>query len=436
MRRMIIKNTGKNRNRGVVLIITLWMVTVLTMIAYSLAYEMRLEVRVTRLKKDNLIAYHLAKAGLAKAICDLKNDMVIDRAEKSEMLDAEGDVWKNPEDKLKIELGKGTWSVKIIDEESLINLNKAHPILIEEAIKYFYEDDLDDDLAEDLQIAALAIYDWRDQDDKPGDGSIESEKELYEKYIAEDMEIDPDDPDSGINYRLKNDLFTSVEEILDVYGVSPDLFYGFDPEERKEEILIERLSRERRDNIHVMTGSSYDDSLDGWWNPEPEGLRDMLTINSSGYININTAGKAVLTALIAATRIGSPDPEDLAEAIIDYRRGGADDDIDNDKAFRNVGELSLVEGLSGGHVSRIKSFQKITVSSSNFRIIAEGNFGRAHRTIEAVVRRTWETFNVDTEDEDYDDTVKRRIKREDKDDDDGKITVECPTVRIIQWRER
>jgi len=68
--------------RGVIIILTLWLVTVLALIAYSLAYEMRSEGRLTKLKKDQLLAYQLAKAGVAKAICDLKNDMLMERQEK------------------------------------------------------------------------------------------------------------------------------------------------------------------------------------------------------------------------------------------------------------------------------------------------------------------------------------------------------------------
>jgi len=42
--------------RGVIIILTLWLVTVLALIAYSLAYEMRIEARLTKLKKDQLLA--------------------------------------------------------------------------------------------------------------------------------------------------------------------------------------------------------------------------------------------------------------------------------------------------------------------------------------------------------------------------------------------
>jgi len=410
------------------LILTLWMVTVLSLIAYSLAYEMRLEVRLTKLKKENFIAFQLARAGISKAICDLKNDMVIDRSEDAQVFDAEGDVWVFPEDKINIEMGDGTYTVKIIDEESYLNLNTMNVSVLRELIKYFIGEDED----EEAEKIAFAILDWKDPGDIPASGEAPTETEAYQKLIEEDFGLDYDS-DEEILYRLKNDFFTSVEELLDVYGMTPELFYGFDPEERKAELFKERAEREE-DNIHVMDITK--DDLESWYNREPEGLRDCLTINSSGALNVNTAGEAVLTALIAASGVAGNDPGDLAQAIIDYRRGGSDYDIDNDNAFRNIGELSQVDGLSGPVISRIRSLQRLTTTSTNFRIISVGKYKSARRTIEVVVSRTWESFNVDTTDDDYNPDVRRRIRRKDEDDDDERITVDCPTVRILQWRER
>ncbi len=417
-----------HRNRGVILLLTLWIVTVLSLIAYSLAYEMRLEVRLTKIKKDNLIAFELAKAGVAKALCDLKNDMLIDRAEKSQILDAEGDIWKKPDDKTYVEMAGGTYSVRIMDEESLINLNTASPLVLKELIKYFIGEDQD----EEANRIALAIIDWRDADDNPAIGEGQSEREIYAQKRAKDLDLDPDADDIP-EYRAKNDKFTSVEELLEVYGITPEIFYGFDPETRKEELLRERARSER--SYRHVSGVGHRNTSEKE-DEEPEGLRDLLTVNSSGKVNVNTAGEAVLTAIIAAARINDPDPGEIARRIVEFRRGSKDKDFDNDKAFRNIGELSQVDGLSGPLISRMSNIQHLCTSSNNFRIIAKGRSGRAHRTIEAVVRRTYETFNVDTSADDYDPSVLERVKRVDKERDDDLITVQSPTVRILQWRER
>jgi DNA uptake protein ComE-like DNA-binding protein len=405
------------------------MVTVLSLIAYSLAFEMRLEARLTKLRKDNLIAYQLAKAGLSKAICDLKNDMALDRSEDAQILDAEGDVWKNPKDKTDIPMAGGTYSVRIIDEESFLNLNRVNPLVMTEAVKYF----LGDEQEEEASRIAFSILDWRDGDDIPAKGGIAKEQEFYKEYIAEDMDIDLDDAPE-IDYRLKNDYFTTLEELLDCYGMTPELFYGFDPQQRKEEILMQKNVERKQDNIHVMSSSRKSDSYQ--IDVVPEGLRDLLTVYSNGMVNINTANEAVLTAVIAAARINDPDPEELAQSIIEYRRDGAKEDIENDKAFRSVEELSQVEGLSGPLISRLQSLQGLTTTSSNFRIIAEGKYGKAHRTIQAVVTRSWETFVVDTTDGELDPNIERRVRREDEKKDDTKVNVDSPTVRFVQIRER
>lgn len=431
-----ILNYNKRRSRGVILVLTLWMVTVLSLMAYSLAYEMRLELRLTKLKKDNLIAYQLAKAGVAKAVCDLKNDMVIDRAEEADMFDAEGDVWKKPEDKTNIELGDGTYTVRIYDEESRINLNQAHPLVLKALIKYFLEEEEEEG---EFERIAMAIQDWRDPDDQPAVNEGTSEVTYYMTQIAKEMgvDMDEDDYDSetytdlGVYYRLKNDRFTTVEEVLDVFGITPYLYYGFDPEEEREN----RYDTEEDDRYsqHIMGSGSYDDDLQ--WDFIPRGFGDTLTVNSANVVNVNTASEAVLTAIIDAAQISDPDPEDMARAIIDYRRGGGRYDVDNDNAFRQIGDLSQVDGLSGPLISRMQSVQRLTVSSTNFRIVAEGFSGKAHRTIETVVTRTYESFNVDAND-DYDPEITRRIRRVKEDEDSDRITVESPSVRIIQWKER
>ncbi|MBN1902079.1 general secretion pathway protein GspK [Candidatus Sumerlaeota bacterium] len=425
-----IKKRSFGRGSGVVLILTLWMVTVLSLIAYSLAFEMRLEARLTKLRKDNLMAYQLAKAGLAKGICDLKNDMVFDRSEDAQIFDAEGDVWKNPKDKTNIAMAGGTYSVRVIDEESYLNLNKVNPVVMTEAINYF----LGEEQEEEAGKIAFSILDWRDSDDIPAKGGFTKEPEFYLEYIAEDMDIDIEEAESRLQYRLKNDYFNTVEELLECYGMTPDLFYGFDPEERKKEIMMRKHTGRKRDNLHVMNSSSESDSYQ--IDIPPEGLRDLLTVRSNGTVNVNTASEAVLTAIIAAAQINDPDPEELARAIIEFRRDGADEDIENDQAFRTLEELSQVEGLSGPLISRLQSLQPLTTVSSNFRIIAEGTYGNAHRTIEAVVRRSWENFMVNSEEEELDPNVKRRIRREDDKKDDTKINIESPTVRFVQIRER
>ncbi len=422
---------NRMRRRGVLLILTLWMVTVLSLIAYSLAYEMRLEVRLTKLKKDNLLAYQLAKAGVAKAVCDLKNDMVIDRAEGSEEFDAEGDVWKFYEDKLDIPLGAGTFSVRIIDEESLLNLNSISPFVMEKLALYFLGDG--EDAEENALKIAQAVQDWRDADDTSISDQGISERQLYRQLIAEDWGIRGTDAELSeqIFYRIKNDVFTTVEELLDVYGVTPELFYGFDPEERKIELYRSRLEDRRRDNKHVLrAGGSDSESLD----IEPRGLRDALTINSNSMLNINTASEAVLTAVLSAAKIGDPQPEEIARAIVDHRRNNSRGSIDNDQAFRTPGDLAMVEGLDGGALSRLQSIQRITTTSTNFRIISQGRAGSATRTIEAIVVRTYETFNVDANEEGLSSDIRRRIRGEEG--DDNMVTVESPTVRIVQWRER
>ncbi len=100
------------------------------------------------------------------------------------------------------------------------------------------------------------------------------------------------------------------------------------------------------------------------------GLVDLLTVYSSGRININTAPKYVLMAL--DPRIDSS----IADRIIEYR---------SSKPFKRVEDLVLVEGVSFDILYRIRDF--IDVKSSTFRIRASVKTGEEETTFELVYDR-------------------------------------------------
>ncbi len=396
-----------NSHRGIILLLTLWMSIVLSIIAYSLTYQVRMEMKLSKNFRQNTQARALAIAGISKAVGDLKNDLIIDTSEGGIRLDAEGDIWSFPDDKTDIELGPGIYSASVIDENSKININSANLEVLKELLKVL---DVEEDEVDEI---ANAIIDWRDLDDKPLSGKGEKENTYYSSLIQDVDEDEFLDDESQILYRCKNDYYTTVEELLDVYGITPELFYGYDPEEKLEHYLSGK--KEDEDEVYI-------------------GLRDLVTVNGDGQLNVNTASFEVLTAVIAAAQVGGTDPEGLAEEIIDHRRGNRESDFDNDDAFHNWHQLSEVDGLNPGGARRMYTVQRLSTTSDCFQIISTGTVQDISKTIIVTVDRRFENYRVsgDDDDERFEGPMYRR--RDSRVEDEGSFIRE-PTVRALHWLE-
>jgi len=100
------------------------------------------------------------------------------------------------------------------------------------------------------------------------------------------------------------------------------------------------------------------------------GLLSLVTVHSSGKINVNTAPKYILMAL--DPRIDST----VADRIMEYR---------SSKPFKKVDDLVLVEGVSFDVLYRIRDM--IDVKSTHFRIVATVKAGEEETTVELVYDR-------------------------------------------------
>lgn len=174
--------------KGMILIVTLWILAILTLLAVSFSYRMRVEIKLTQFQIDSLRALYLAKAGINYAIAQLKKD--------TNDYDSLNEQWAY---KKEIELGKGKFIFYIEDEERRINLNTAPKSMLDKL-----------GLKEDI---VCAIIDWRDEDNKitKPDGV---EDEYYQTLNRP--------------YHCKNAPFESIEELLLVKGVTSEILYGED----------------------------------------------------------------------------------------------------------------------------------------------------------------------------------------------------------------
>jgi hypothetical protein len=171
----------QGRRRAAILILTLWIVLVLTLLAHSLAFEIQVESKLTSTYRDQFRAEQMARIGIARAVTDLRNDRLSERPEETikdvtdrEPFDALGDIWtgasivprvfevENADAASRAQKIEGEYELFVLDEESKIGLNNnkegMHLVL-----KFLLMQlDLDETDAEEI---AYAIRDWKDADD-------------------------------------------------------------------------------------------------------------------------------------------------------------------------------------------------------------------------------------------------------------------------------
>lgn len=390
--------------RGLILLITLWIVVVLSLLVYSLSYQIQMELRLTSMSKKQFQARALAKAALAKGIADLKNDYAIEQADPKMRFDGEGDIWSRPEEgKLDVELGRGEFTCIVEDAESYININMVGREMAQAMIEYLGYD------KEYSEKVSAIILDWSDSDDSPHRGDGTSERQLYAQYLAEWNDMP--DPEEATPIRMKNEKYTTVEELLSVPGVTPEMFYGEPPPGREKDKF-------RR----------FDPKYEGEF---IIGLKDLVSVDSTGAINLNTAGPHVLAVAIIAGGGDMASAYETAERIIDYRRGGRSEDFDNDKAFRTVNDLNAVADLATAS-GQLRRFQRVTVNSQIFAITGIGRVDDVQKSVRVLVRRDWTQYNRDESEE----SEEWRDKTEElRMTDNTEQTVGVPEVRVHRWRE-
>ena len=237
----------RGEERGFALIAVLLVLALVGLLGAEFAYSMRLEARATRNFMDAVRAGHLAEAGLESAV----REIVGQGALVAEADDGLLTFYTRDRVPLKrlpreaVSLGDGHYSYRITDEAARINVNSAPPARLDRLLQLL---DID---KEERDVIVDSIQDWRDANDAHRLSGAESEDHYLELPVP---------------YRARNSNLTSIDELLQIKGVTPALFRG---------------------------------------TPERPGLVDFLTVVSQGQaggqgqtdININTASKLVLSAL-------------------------------------------------------------------------------------------------------------------------------------------
>ena len=270
----------------------LWVLTILMVIVFSFSYLARTETFSSRAFKEGWENKFLAEAGIERAIMEL----FYRKQNPQNLGEEEQESWRIDGTEQVGALGGGYYRVRLVDESGKIDLNLAPEVILRNLISSLNLPGEDKDLL--VNTIVDSILDWKDPDDFHRLQGAESD---YYQSLPHP-------------YKAKNGNFDTVEELILVKGVTPEILYG---------------------------------------NDQKPGLVDFLTVQAkTNKINLNAASKSVLMALPGMT------PE-IAEAVAAYRQ---------DKEIQSLQEIA---GLLGEAQAQLAPY--VTVAAGNtFTIESRG----------------------------------------------------------------
>jgi len=281
--------------RGVALMMVLWIFMVLTVLVAEFSRGMRDEAVATQNMAEEVQARGVAMAGIGQALyrtLQTRQDNTED-----ETAEVDPDQWRPDGTWYDGEYGGGTFSVRMIDEDGKIPLNRVDEAMLRRVLTNV---GVTGDEQEELTDA---ILDWRDAD---------SMKRLHGAEADYYMSL----PEP---YMPKNGKFDAVEELLLVRGVTRDLFYGTGerPAAAKGGLKIDRDQQ------------------------PPIALRDIFSVfNKTSNINVRYAPAPVLRAVMGGE-------EDDVQAVLDAR--GSDPGSALTLVQAKVGDQAIARRLVDRH---------------------------------------------------------------------------------------
>ncbi len=317
---------------GVILVVVLWVLVILIILTIGLGRQTTIELSLSRYTLAKLKAKYIAWGGLIYALNQIKKDTKDPETGQFDSLYQCGiklEKDSSPEILFqRIPLGDGYFRISyfypgeslelygMIDEERKINLNSltAQNYLVFKNLLMKFG--VDDRTAETI---AASVVDWKDADSQPTHPPDGAEDDFYQNL--------------KIPYHCKNSAFDTIEELMLVKGMTPEIFGK---------------------------------------------IKDFITIfpkeSTTLLININTASAPVIESLAeiftgGITNTEASDAKSLTDKILAYRAGSDGQIMTNDDQL--IGQSNT--GLNPKETAIFLSMQNnITKSSHYFRVIVDG----------------------------------------------------------------
>jgi general secretion pathway protein K len=275
----------RNNESGIALILVLWVMVLLFALGTEFALSMKTEVNTTRNFKEDTEAYYLAKAGMNLAKAEILSDAqfhswtedkgyifgpvasgngeenntvepnTVPKVKPGVTTEAEQEIEApEPPPRTELPLGKGFIHYSIRDENGKININTASRDVLTKALA---ANGLQ--LGSDRDTIVDSILDWIDKDDRHRVNGAESD---YYRGLSP-------------AYDVKNGPLDSLEELLKIRGVTPEIFYGSGEYQSQESSGTENAP----------------------------GLARIFTVQRVSQFNPNTAERAVLEIMYPENQV-------------------------------------------------------------------------------------------------------------------------------------
>lgn len=374
MKRLASRPLFRSRRRAALLVLTLWISIVLSMMAFSLANDLRIDMKLTSVAEKRFKARALARAGLAKAVVDLRNDRTLTIADPAAgRADSYADIWADVEDKTDMELGEGTYTVRATDEGSKINLTQINPRNAV-VLAYIVAELADMDILDATDIA-LMVADWQDPDDLPAGGAGASERSHWTEIGLENFS---DGLPEDWSFEPRNDQMLTLGELLQIPGITREVLYG-DPLEEEDRGIGLRRRRNRREE-----------------DPDERGRRlaDYVTVGEARTLNLNTIPSLTLEALLGAATGAGGGSVGLAREILDLR-AQLRESPDDGGGFVNPQQQLLEAGIPQEAINTMRQFFPLNVSSTYYEIEATGIYAGIRKTLRAKVNVQPDAFQLE-----------------------------------------
>ena len=243
--------------KGIALLMVLWVLTILTVMVFSFSYMARTEAYAALSFRQTIEKKFLAEAGMERGIAEL---FYMNTNKNKTPVRPGDEVWRTDGRPYKILTENGYYTIGITNEAGKVDINTTSELILRNLLLNLGLN------LDDVDIIVDSVMDWKDSDD------------LHRLHGSEsDHYMSLPNP-----YKAKNANFDTLEELLLVKGMTPEILYGAEGK---------------------------------------EGIIDFLTVNSKvTKININAAPREVLLAIPGIT------PE-LADAIITIREAQDIQDI-------------------------------------------------------------------------------------------------------------
>jgi general secretion pathway protein K len=296
-------------------------------VVFEFCFAMRTEVQITNNYKEELQCYAMAEGGIERAITELiyKNDPRVQQIRKtliSQERSQDQTEWVADGRSYPLPFNQGTCEIRMMSEAGKVNINVVSEFMLRKIIGQLgLEGEAKDTVVD-------SILDWRDPDDFQRLNGAEND---YYQSLKEP-------------YNCKNGNLDSVEELLLVRGVTPDLFYGRKGIKKEEEGSIDRI-----------------------------GLKDIFSIYSFGeQIDINSATPLVLNVVLGI-------PKEVSRQTVKAREEkGFESQQD---LLQRVPELSPLIGEIGRFILFRSALPYYTVESR-----AKFNEGGSVRGLKTIVK--------------------------------------------------